>query len=321
MPIKIPDDLPASEILYNENIFVMGEKRAFQQDIRPLKVLILNLMPTKITTETQILRLLGNSPLQVEIFLMHPGSHLSRNTPKEHLVKFYYTFEDIKKEKFDGMVITGAPVEKLEFADVDYWEELKTIMDWSKLNTFSTLHLCWGAQAGLYHHFGVPNYLLKKKLSGVFPHRVNNRKSRLLRGFDDLFFVPHSRYTEIRKADLEKIKELDTLAESEDAGIYITATRDRRQVFVTGHAEYDSLTLKNEYERDLIKGLDTAIPENYFPDDDPSSEPLVSWRSHANLLFVNWLNYYVYQETPYDLNQINDAAPGSEEPTAYAVGK
>lgn len=305
MPIKIPDDLPASEILNSENIFVMGEKRAFHQDIRPLKVLILNLMPTKIVTETQILRLLGNSPLQVEIFLLHPCSHKCRNTSREHLAKFYYTFEEIRDQKFDGMVITGAPVEMLKFKDVDYWDELITIMNWSKKNVFSTMHLCWGAQAGLYHHFGIHNYPLKNKKFGVFLHSVNILNSRLLRGFDDQFYVPHSRHTEIRKADIEKVEELDLLSESAEAGVYIAATRDRRQVYVTGHAEYDSLTLKEEYERDLNKGLDIQVPKNYYPDDDPARNPLVSWRGHANLLFVNWLNYYVYQETPYDLDEIN----------------
>jgi homoserine O-succinyltransferase len=306
MPIKIPDNLPATEILFNENIFVMGEKRAFHQDIRPLKVLILNLMPTKIITETQILRLLGNSPLQVEIYLFHPSSHECKNTSREHLSRFYYTFTKIQNQKFDGMIITGAPVELLDFKDVDYWEELRTIMDWSKKNVFSTMHLCWGAQAGLYHHFGISNYPLEEKMFGVFSHQVNIRNSRLLRGFDDSFFVPHSRHTEIRKPDIENVHGLDILSESEVAGVYIAATRDRRQVYVTGHAEYDSLTLKEEYERDIDKGLKIRVPENYFPDDNPQKEPLVRWRGHANLLFVNWLNYYVYQETPYDLTEINN---------------
>ncbi len=306
MPIKIPDNLPANEILYNENIFVMGEKRAFHQDIRPLKVLILNLMPSKIVTETQILRLLGNSSLQVEIFLLHPCSHECRNTSREHLAKFYCTFEEISGYKFDGMIITGAPVELLDFKEVDYWDELKAIMDWSKKNVFSTMHLCWGAQAGLYHHFGIPNYPLENKLFGVFPHIVNIPNSRLLRGFDDLFNVPHSRHTEIRKADIEKAEGIDILSESDQAGVYIVATQDRRQVFVTGHAEYNSMTLKEEYERDVQRGLKINVPENYFPNDDPEKEPLVKWRGHANLLFANWLNYYVYQETPYDLNEINN---------------
>ncbi len=304
MPIKIPDNLPATGILNSENIFVMGEKRAFHQDIRPLQIVILNLMPTKIITETQILRLLGNSPLQVEIFLLHPATHESRNTAKEHLVRFYKTFKDIKDQKFDGMVITGAPVENLEFHEVDYWEELKEIMEWSKTNIFSTLHMCWGAQAGLFYHFGIPKYPLEKKMFGVFSHTVVNKKPKLLRGFDDEFFVPHSRHTEVRKGDIEKIKELDIMSESEEAGVYIVATKDRRQFFITGHAEYDPLTLKAEYERDNNKGMDTAVPKNYFPGNNPAGEPVVTWRSHANMLFVNWLNYYVYQETPYNLEEL-----------------
>lgn len=305
MPIKIPDDLPASEVLKNENIFVMYEKRAYQQDIRPLKIAILNLMPTKIVTETQILRLLGNSPLQVDICLVCSDTHVCRNTSKEHLARFYKSFREIRNQKFDGMIITGAPVEQLDYTEIDYWEELKEIMEWSRYNVFTTMHLCWGAQAGLNYHFGIPDYLLTQKMFGVFSHCVNNKKSRLLRGFDDEFFVPHSRYTEIRKEDIEKNKELEILSESKEAGIYIVATRERRQVFVTGHAEYEPLTLKTEYERDMKKGLEPAVPVNYFPDDDPTREPLVKWRGHANLLFSNWLNYYVYQETPFDLSKIN----------------
>jgi len=304
MPIIIPDNLPATKILSDENIFVMGEYRAVHQDIRELKIAILNLMPTKIVTETQILRLLGNSPLQVEIELLHPKSYRSKNTPEEHLTKFYKTFDEVKDKKFDGLIITGAPVEHLEFEEVVYWEELTEIMDWSVHNVFSTLYLCWGAQAGLYHHFGVPKYPLPKKMFGVFPHTCNRKHVKLLRGFDDVFYVPHSRHTEIRRGDIEKIPELEILAESEIAGIYIVAAKDGRHIFVSGHSEYDPLTLKSEYERDLNKGLPIEIPVNYFPGDDPTREPVVKWRGHANLLFSNWLNYYVYQETPYNLEEI-----------------
>lgn len=301
MPVKVPDNLPAKEILNTENIFVMGEKRAETQDIRPLKVLILNIMPTKISTEIQILRLLGNTPIQVDIVLMHPKTHIPKNTSQKHLATFYKTFDDIKKEKFDGMIITGAPVEHLCFEAVDYWEELKEIMDWKLDNVTSTFHICWGAQAGLYHHFNIPKYPLKDKMFGVFAHRVNKENVKLLRGFDDQFFVPHSRYTEVKKEDIEKVDELEILSESEESGIYIVATKDGRQIFVTGHSEYDPTTLKLEYERDINAGKEIAIPKNYFPGNDPAKDPLVTWRGHANLLFSNWLNYYVYQETPYDL--------------------
>jgi len=304
MPIKIPDDLPAVDILHKENIFVMPEDRAFHQDIRPLKILLLNLMPNKIVTETQILRLLGNTPLQVDITLMHPKTHVSKNTPQEHLIRFYITFDDIKNQKFDGMIITGAPVEHLKFEEVDYWEELKEIMEWSKHNVYSTFHICWGAQAGLYYHYGIPKYPLPAKMFGVFPHTASKNYVRLLRGFDDIFYVPHSRHTEVRREDIEKIDELDILSESDDSGVYLVARKDGRQIFATGHSEYDPLTLKQEYERDKAKGLDISIPKYYFPADDPTNEPLVMWRGHANLLFSNWLNYYVYQETPYDLNEL-----------------
>ncbi|HHW48658.1 MAG TPA: homoserine O-succinyltransferase [Clostridiaceae bacterium] len=304
MPIKIPDDLPAVDILNKENIFVMPEERAFHQDIRPLKILLLNLMPNKIVTETQILRLLGNTPLQVDITLMHPKTHVSKNTPQEHLIRFYITFDDIKADKFDGMIITGAPVELLEFEEVDYWDELKEIMEWSKHNVFSTLHICWGAQAGLYYHYGIPKYPLPSKMFGVFPHTATKNYVKLLRGFDDVFYVPHSRHTEVRREDIEKVEELEILSESEESGVYLVARKDGRQIFVTGHSEYDPLTLKQEYERDKAKGLDISIPKYYFPGDDPSNQPLVNWRGHANLLFSNWLNYYVYQETPYDLNEL-----------------
>lgn len=304
MPIKIPDNLPAAEILGSENIFVMDESRAYRQDIRPLKMVLLNLMPTKIVTETQILRLLGNSPLQVEIDFLHPSSYTSKNTPEEHLITFYKNFEEIRDQKFDGMIITGAPVEQMEFEEVAYWDELTQIMDWSYNNVTSTIHLCWGAQAGLYHHFGVPKYPLDKKMFGVFPHTVNKKNVKLLRGFDDLFYAPHSRHTETRREDIEKVPQLEILAESPEAGVYIVASKDGRLVFVTGHSEYDPLTLKAEYDRDIEKGMDIAVPKNYYPDNDPSKDPVVTWRGHANLLFSNWSNYYVYQETPYNLDEI-----------------
>ncbi|MBO8128496.1 MAG: homoserine O-succinyltransferase [Peptococcaceae bacterium] len=304
MPIKVPDDLPAKEVLKSENIFVMDETRAFHQDIRALEILILNLMPTKKITEIQILRLLGNSPLQVDITLLHPKTHNSKNTPREYLVKFYNTFEDIKDRKFDGMIITGAPVEHLAFEEVTYWEELKEIMDWSVHNVFSTFHICWGAQAGLYHHYGIPKYPLSAKMFGVFAHTASRQNVKLLQGFDDEFFVPHSRHAEVKKADIEKINELEILSESKEAGVYIVAAKNGRQIFVTGHPEYDPLTLKSEYERDIGRGMDITVPKNYFPNNDPQKYPLVKWRGHANLLFSNWLNYYVYQETPYDLNEI-----------------
>lgn len=304
MPIKIPNDLPAAEILSSENIFVMHEERAVHQDIRPLNIVILNLMPTKIVTETQILRLLGNSPLQVDITLLHPKTHVSKNTSQEHLIKFYNTFDEIKTRKFDGMIITGAPVELLDFDKVDYWDELKEIMEWTRSHVFSTFYICWGAQAGLHYHYGIPKYALNSKMFGIFPHRVCVRNHKLMRGFDDEFFAPHSRYTEVKKEDIEKVEQLEILAESDKAGVYIVASKDGRQIFVTGHSEYDPLTLKYEYDRDVSRGLQIAIPENYYPNNDTSKMPLTKWRGHANLLFSNWLNYHVYQETPYDLEQI-----------------
>ena len=304
VPIKIPDSLPAAKVLNDENVFVMFEDRAYHQDIRPLNVAILNLMPTKITTETQILRLLGNSPLQVDAVLLRPKNHNSKNTPEEHLMTFYEYFEDIKNRKFDGMIITGAPVEHLEFREVDYWDELEEIIDWSVHNVFSTLYLCWGAQAGLYHHYGIPKYPLKEKMFGVFPHSLNGKSVKLFRGFDDVFYVPHSRHTEIRRSDIEKVPDLQILSESEEAGVYIVASKDEKKIFVTGHSEYDALTLKSEYDRDTAKRLDIKVPKNYYPDDNPTLRPIVKWRSHASLLFSNWLNYYVYQETPYDLKEI-----------------
>lgn len=300
MPIKIPDALPAKEILINENIFVMDESRAFTQDIRPLKVAILNLMPTKETTETQILRLLANTPLQVEFVLLHPKSHVSKNTSAEHLEMFYQTFEDVQHQYFDGMIITGAPVEHLEFEEVTYWDELKTIMDWAKERVTSTFYICWASQAGLYHHYGIPKYTLDEKIFGVFPHYVTKQNVKLLRGFDEVFYVPQSRHTEFRKEDIEKVPELEILSESADSGVYIVATKDGRHIFVTGHSEYDPLTLKAEYDRDVNKGINVCIPKNYYPNDDPTQMPKSQWRAHANLLFSNWLNYYVYQETPYE---------------------
>jgi len=304
MPVIIPSTLPAREILQKENIFVMGEERALHQDIRPLELAILNLMPTKVATETQLLRLIGNSPLQVKITLLHTATHESKNTSAEHLLNHYKTFSHVQKRKFDGLIITGAPVEQMEFEEVDYWQELVDIMDWAEENVESTFYLCWGAQAGLYHRYGIPKYPLPRKMFGVFEHKPLIRTAKLLRGFDDVFYAPHSRHTEVRREDIEKVAELDILSESDEAGIYIVATKDGRHIFVTGHSEYDPLTLKSEYERDLSKGLPIDIPKNYFPHDDPTQTPVVRWRAHSNLLYTNWLNYYVYQVTPYDLNQI-----------------
>lgn len=303
MPIKIPDALPAKEILLNENIFVMDESRAFSQDIRPLKIVILNLMPVKEITETQLLRLLGNTPLQVEVVLIHPDTHQSKNTPEQHLTAFYQTFSHIKGQKFDGLIITGAPIEHLAFEDVNYWEELKQIMDWSVTNVTSTLHICWGAQAGLYHHYGIPKYILGEKVFGVFPHTIYKRNINLLRGFDDEYVVPQSRYTEVRREDIEKVPDIEILSDSEESGVNIVASKNGRQIFITGHFEYDATTLQNEYQRDIDKGLAICCPTNYFLNNDPNSQPRLRWRAHANLIFSNWLNYYVYQETPYDLSK------------------
>ncbi len=304
MPIKIPNLLPATQTLLDENIFVMTETRALTQDIRPLKVLVMNLMPTKIATETQLARLLGNTPLQVELVLLHTRSHVSANTPEEHLLSFYHTFDEIRDRFFDGLVITGAPVEKLPFEEVDYWDELCEVMEWSKTHVFSTFHICWAAQAGLYYHYGIPKHLLPEKLSGVYPHRVVRRSSILMRGFDEVFYVPHSRHTGIRLEDVEACPELKILAVSDQAGVYAMATEGGRQVFITGHSEYDADTLKREYLRDLALDPGTPVPVNYFPDDDPEKEPVVLWRGHANLLYQNWLNYFVYQTTPYDVEAI-----------------
>ncbi len=304
MPIKIPNDLPATQTLNSENIFVMTETRAMTQDIRPLQILLLNLMPTKIVTETQLARLLGNTPLQVDLELMQMRGHVSRNTPGEHMLKFYTTFDKVQHKYYDGMIITGAPVELMDFEEVDYWPELCEIMDWSLTHVHSTFHICWGAQAALYHHFGIPKYTLSEKLFGVFPHTVERRSNMLLRGFDEVFMVPHSRHTSIKREHIEACPQLKILASSEDAGVYAVATEGGRQVFITGHSEYDWDTLKREYDRDKSQGLPIHVPHNYFPNDDDSRQPMVTWRSHANLLYQNWLNYFVYQTTPYDLNSL-----------------
>ena len=304
MPIKIPRDLPSFKVLSDENIFVMNNERAGKQDIRPLKIAILNLMPKKIQTENQLLRYLSNTPLQVEIKLLQTESYRSTHTSLEHMEKFYSFFNDIKDERFDGLVITGAPVEQLEFEDVMYWEELKEIMEWGKSNVFSTLHICWGAQAGLNYHYGIPKYQLEKKMFGVFKHYINNKNADLTRGLDDMFYAPHSRHTEVKREDIEKISELEILSESEEAGIFIVANKSRRQVFITGHLEYERNTLSDEYFRDFNKGLDIEIPRNYFPNDNTSLTPMVTWRGSANIVFSNWLNYCVYQNTPYDLEKL-----------------
>ena len=300
MPIRISADLPAAEVLESENIFVMTQERAEGQQIRPLKIAILNLMPTKIETETQLLRLLSNTPLQVNVELLHPATHVSKNTASSHLNAFYKTFKDIKHQKFDGMIITGAPVEKMPFEEVDYWPELCEIMEWSKSNVFSVLHICWGAQAGLYYHYGIEKYPLPEKLSGIYNHTVLNPYHPLMRGFDDNYFAPHSRYTEVKLEDIRKHHDLIPLSLSDAAGLHIVAEKTGRQIFVTGHAEYDRDTLAKEYFRDINKGLNPNIPYNYFPNDDDTKTPPFTWRSNAHLLVSNWLNYYVYQETPYD---------------------
>ncbi len=306
MPIKVSDSLPAIEILNNENIFVITETRAMTQDIRPLEIAVLNLMPTKVETETQLLRVLGNTPLQINVQFIHTKTHVSKNTSKSHIETFYKTFDDIKDSKFDGLIITGAPVEKMEFEEVDYWEELCRIMEWSKKNVTSTFHICWGAQAALYYHYGVPKIPMEEKVFGVFEHSVNPDKKHkmLLRGFDDYFYAPHSRHTGVNKEDIERVSALEILAESPEAGVYIITDKDERRFFITGHSEYDADTLQKEYMRDVNKGLDIKVPINYFPDDDPAKEPMVKWRAHANLLYSNWLNYFVYQTTPYDIKTI-----------------
>lgn len=305
MPIKIPNNLPATSILEKENIFVMYDDRAYSQDIRPLKILILNLMPIKSVTETQLLRLLGNSPLQVEVDFIYTASYTPQNTSQEHLTRFYGTFADVKHKNYDGFIITGAPVEQMDFEEVDYWEEVCGIMEWSKTHAYSTFHICWGSQAGLYYHYGIKKYPVSPKVFGVYKHTRNVDYEPLFRGFDDEFYVPHSRHTEVRKEDIEKIPELTILSEAEgEAGIYAVANLEKRQFFITGHAEYDPMTLKAEYDRDIKAGMDMHIPCNYYPNNDPTQVPLVKWRSVANLLFGNWLNYYVYQETPFDLTKL-----------------
>lgn len=306
MPIQIPNDLPAASVLQQENIFVMPQNRAMTQDIRPLEIVVLNLMPTKVVTETQLARLLGNTPLQVHLELMHTVTHKSKNVSEEHLLTFYKSFDELKHRKFDGMVITGAPVELLDFEDVDYWPELCEIMEWSKTNVHSTFHICWGAQAGLYYHYGIPKYPLDKKMFGVFEHTADYKRSILLRGFDDRFWVPHSRHTTILREDIEKVSGLKIIASSPEAGVYAVMNKEGRQIFITGHSEYDAGTLEKEYLRDKNLGLPIAVPKNYFPGDDDTQEPIVRWRSHANLLFSNWLNYFVYQTTPFDIKHIGE---------------
>ena len=304
MPIQIPNDMPAAGTLQQENIFVMKAQRATTQDIRPLEIVLLNLMPTKIATETQLTRLLGNTPLQVKLELMHTTSHRAKNVSQEHLLTFYKSFEELKDRKFDGMVITGAPVEQMPFEEVDYWDELCQIMEWSKTHVHSTFHICWGAQAGLYYHYGVPKRDLPKKLFGVYPHKADYKRAILLRGFDDTFYVPHSRHTTVLREDIEAVPGLKILASSQEAGVYAVMNKEGHQIFITGHAEYDPLTLESEYLRDKNQGKPITVPANYYPDDDETLDPIVRWRGHANLLFSNWLNYFVYQTTPYDIMAI-----------------
>lgn len=304
MPVRVPVSLPAVEALRSENIFVIDEQRASSQDIRPLRIAILNLMPLKIMTETDLLRLISNTPLQIELDFIDTDSHVSKNTPREHIETFYKKFDDIKHNNYDGLIITGAPVEKVAFEDVDYWQELTEIFDWAKKHVTSTLYICWAALAGLYHHYGVPKYVLNRKISGVFKHHIDDELNPIFRGFDDVFYVPHSRYSEVRREDIEKIDGLKIIAESDESGIYMVMARGGREFFITGHSEYSPGTLDFEYHRDLEKGINPAIPANYYLNDDPTQQPIVRWRSHANLLFSNWLNYFVYQETPYDIRDI-----------------
>jgi len=306
MPVKINSSLPAVQILSEEGIFIMPSERAEHQDIRPLRIAILNIMPTKVETETQLLRLLSNSPLQIDIVFLHPETYQPKNTSAKYLAEYYKTFSEVENTRFDGLIITGAPVEQLDFEQVKYWKELEDIMNWSKTHVFSTLHICWGAQAGLYYHYGVPKYPLPKKMFGVFEHSISHKRLPILRGFDDVLYAPHSRHSEIRAKDIKKVRDLKILSQSEEAGVYLVTAKNGRQVFITGHCEYDALTLKNEYVRDLAKGLPIEIPKNYFPGDDPKKAPIVRWRAHANLLFSNWLNYYVYQETPFDLSELTE---------------
>ena len=308
MPIRIPNDLPAAQVMQQENIFVMKHQRATTQHIRPLEIVVLNLMPTKIVTETQLTRLLGNTPLQVNLELMHTSTHRSKNVSEEHLLTFYKTFDELKDRKFDGMVITGAPVEHMNFEDVDYWDELCRIMEWSKTHVHSTLHICWGAQAGLYYHYGINKQPLDKKLFGVYPHHADYKRAILLRGFDDTFYVPHSRHTTVRREDIEAVQGLKIIASSDEAGVYAVMNKKGHHIFITGHSEYDARTLETEYLRDKKQGKTISVPENYYPDDDDTKEPIVRWRGHANLLFSNWLNYFVYQTTPYDIETVGYAS-------------
>ena len=304
MPIKIPNNLPAVNILAKENIFVMNEARALSQDIRPLKFVIVNLMPTKIETETQLLRLLSNTPLQMEVTLLKMDSYISKNISEEHMQNFYKTFNDIKDEKFDGLIITGAPVETLEFEKVDYWKELTEILEWSNKHVFSTLYICWGAQAGLYYHYGIKKYPLNEKLFGIYPLKLDDSNIALFRGFDEIFYMPQSRHTEVKEEDINKVQELEILSKSPEAGVSIVRTKDKRRIFVTGHMEYDRMTLANEYERDIKLGKEISVPFNYYPEDNPEEIPLFKWRGHANLFFINWINHHVYQETPYNLDEL-----------------
>jgi len=313
MPIKLPNELPAVRVLEDENIFVMTETRAITQDIRPLKILILNLMPTKVDTETQLSRVLGNTPLQVEIELLHTKTHKSRNVSEEHLLSFYKVFDDVRDSYFDGMIITGAPVEHMPFEEVEYWEELTEIMEWSKTHVHSTLHICWAAQAGLYYHYGIDKHPTEAKYSGIYPHTVDYKRSILFRGFDDVFYVPHSRHTTVLREDIEKVPALRILSSSEQTGVYAVTTKGGKQVFITGHSEYDADTLEKEYLRDKKAGLNPHVPVNYYPNDDDTKRPVITWRGHATLLFTNWLNYFVYQTTPYDIMKIKDAAPAVDE--------
>ena len=304
MPVRVPSSLPAVEALRNENIFVIDEQRASSQDIRPLKIAILNLMPLKIMTETDLLRLLSNTPLQIEIDLIEPDGHVCKNTPREHIEAFYKKFDDIKGDNYDGFIITGAPVEKVDFEEVDYWQQLTEIFAWARTHVTSTLYICWAALAGLYYHYGVKKYVLDRKISGVFKHHIDDPRNPIFRGFDDEFYVPHSRYSEVHKVDIEPIADLKIISESNESGVYMVMGRGGREFYITGHSEYSPGTLDFEYHRDLEKGLNPHIPENYYTDDDPAKKPIVRWRSHANLLFTNWLNYFVYQETPYDIRKI-----------------
>lgn len=304
MPVRVPVSLPAVEALREENIFVIDEQRASSQDIRPLRIAILNLMPLKIMTETDLLRLISNTPLQIELDFIDTDSHVSKNTPREHIETFYKKFDEVKHNNYDGLIITGAPVEKVDFETVDYWDELTAIFDWAKKHVTSTLYICWAALAGLYHHYGIPKYVLDKKISGVFRHRIDDELNPIFRGFDDVFYVPHSRFSEVRREDIEKVPALKIIAESDESGIYMVMARGGREFFITGHSEYSPGTLDFEYRRDLEKGMNPAIPVNYYEDDNPDKTPIVRWRSHANLLFSNWLNYFVYQETPYDIKDI-----------------